>query len=61
MQPNDRPLAQAPPHVSNGAYYIKSKIADVYLTCPQDPADMVSVQQSDPYSNSQSVRRYLLG
>lgn len=57
MRPNDRPRVQATlPHILDGTYRIKSKTADVYLTCPQDVAITVIAQQSDAYSDSQMVR-----
>ena len=63
-QTNERPRSQATlPPISDGIYHIKSYIADVYLTCPQDADSMIAVQQlgssKDPNA-CQKVRRHLL-
>lgn len=58
MQPNNRG-EDTPLLISDGIYRIKSNIADVYLTCPQDSGDMVVVQQLDLSDDSQVVCRHL--
>ena len=56
-QSNHPPQAEVVPSlVSNGVYYIKSVIADVYLTFPQGATNTVVVQQWDQSNPAQRVR-----